>query len=95
MELYHISESVLKRIVSMRKTVTAKSGCEHYVTCSKQLEFKKIAAYIQEKLKASSPKWQRPILNNVLRMNGRSEFQLIAWENLWRAMQISAIIVLT
>ena len=52
MELYRISESTLKRIVSMRKLVTANSGCEHYVTCSKQLEFKEMAAYIQEKVKS-------------------------------------------
>ena len=52
MELYRISESTLKRIVSVRKLVTANSGCEHYVTCSKQLEFKEMAAYIQEKVKS-------------------------------------------
>ena len=52
MKLYRISESTLKRIMSMRKLVTANSGCEHYETCSKQLEFKKMAAYIQEKVKS-------------------------------------------
>ena len=46
-----MSESTLKRIVSMRKLVTANSGSEHLVTCPKQLEFKEMAVYIEEKVK--------------------------------------------
>ena len=68
MELKLISEFTLKRIVSMRKLVTANSGCEHSVACSKQLEFMGMIAYIQEKLKAISSQLRQLILNHVLRM---------------------------
>ena len=51
-KLYRISESTLKRIVSIRKLVTANSGYEHSVTCSKQLELEEMATYIQEKVKS-------------------------------------------
>ena len=68
--------------------MTANSGCEHSVTCSKQLEFMGMVAYIQEKLKASSSQWKQLILNHVLRMNERQKFQLIVLEDLWRTMQI-------